>query len=352
MKVKDRISLSPQKQHRGWMIACIAVICVMVIGIGSLSVYTALTVSEQQRFADSQAASLAELEQQLQQAQSELEQQKQALEQARSEAEAASGTISEQEKTISDQEKAISDQQKTIEELRQQIALKQLPNSSSQTSGITPPAGVDGLKGKKLVALTFDDGPGPCTAQLLDLLKKEQVKATFFVLGTKVNAYPELVKRMDAEGHEVGNHSQNHKNLAKLSADGVKMEMDTCANKIKALIGHDPTVMRCPGGSCNETVKTYAKNKGIPIIQWDVDTRDWESRNTEAILKKTFTGSAAASDGSIVLLHDIHKSTVDTVPQIIQRFKEAGYTFVTVSELLHARYETVEAGKMYFDGCL
>lgn len=350
MNLQNHISLNSQKRHasRGRRIACVAVICALAVGLGCLSVYTALTVSKQQRLTETQSASLTELESQLQAAQKQLKELEAEMEKAQSD---ASSDISERDKTIAEQQKTIDEQKKTIEELKKQIAAKPENSTSGSQPGITPPAGVDGLKGKKLVALTFDDGPGAYTGQLLDLLKKEQVKATFFVLGTKVATYPDLIKRMDAEGHEVGNHSQNHKNLTKLTADGVKTEMDTCANKIKALIGHDPTVMRCPGGSCNDTVKAYAKNKGVPIIQWDVDTRDWESRNTEAILKKTFTGSAAASDGSIVLLHDIHKSTVDTVPQIIQRFKQAGYTFVTVSELLHARYEKVEAGKMYYDGC-
>ncbi|MBQ8683560.1 MAG: polysaccharide deacetylase family protein [Clostridia bacterium] len=351
MKLQSRISLNPQKKRasRGWMVACIAVICVMVIGLGSLSVYTALTVSEQKRITEAQAASLTELEQQLAEAQSQLEQQEQALEKAKEEASTASDTIADREQTIRDQEASIKEQQKTIDELKQQIALKQGQTNQTTAPSIQAPEGVDGLKNKKLVALTFDDGPGPYTARLLDGLKERGVRATFFVLGTRVSSYPELIKRMAAEGHEVGNHSQGHKELTKLSAASIKTEMDSCATKIKNLIGHEPTVMRCPYGSYNNAVKAYAKEKNIPIIQWDVDTRDWESKNVTAILNKTFA-SNGVSDGSIVLLHDIHSTTVDATFQIVDKLKAQGYTLVTVSELLHARNDKVEAGKVYFEG--
>ena len=124
--------------------------------------------------------------------------------------------------------------------------------------------------------------------------------------------------------------------------------MDACAKKIEKVLGHRPTVMRCPGGSYDDTVKQYAAAEGIPIIQWGVDTRDWESRNANAIMDKTFNGSYAVEDGDIVLLHDIHKSTVDTMPRMIKKFKEQGYTFVTVTELLEARRDGVVPGKVYF----
>ena len=149
---------------------------------------------------------------------------------------------------------------------------------------------------------------------------------------------------MEAEGHVVGNHSQSHKNLKYLSASGITNQMGACAQKIKNILGHEPVVMRCPGGNYNNTVKTYAKNEGVPIIQWSVDTRDWESRNKSAILKYT----SNIKDGSIVLMHDIYSTTVDAAIEMMDTLIDQGYTLVTVPELLKAKYGTVEAGKVYF----
>ena len=181
---------------------------------------------------------------------------------------------------------------------------------------------------------------------MLDELKKRGVRATFFVLGTRVDAYPELIKRMEAEGHVVGNHSNSHKNLTKLSAAGIKTEMELCAAKIEKVLGHKPEVMRCPGGNYNTAVLNYAKEAGIPVIQWGVDTRDWESRNVTSILNKAF-GKNGIKDGSIVLMHDIYSTTVDATIQMVDRLIDEGYTFVTVPELLYDREGKIEAGKRY-----
>ena len=202
-------------------------------------------------------------------------------------------------------------------------------------------------KGKKLVALTFDDGPGPYTERLLNEMKKRDVKATFFVLGNRVGKYPELIKRMEAEGHTVGNHSYDHPNLTKLSYDGIRKNMEKTAEKVEAILGHKPEVMRCPGGACNANVKKYAKAAGIPIIYWGVDTRDWESRNVNAIMKKSF-GSGGITDGSIVLMHDIHETSVDAAIKMMDRLIDEGYTFVTVPELLMARNGEIEAGIVHY----
>ena len=202
-------------------------------------------------------------------------------------------------------------------------------------------------QGKKLVALTFDDGPGPYTERLLDEMQKRDVKATFFVLGNRVGDYPELIKRMDAEGHSIGNHSYSHPNLTKLSYSAIAKNMNKTADKIEDLIGRRPDVMRCPGGSCNDNVKKYAKSENIPIIYWGVDTRDWESRNVNAIMKKSF-GSSGISDGSIVLMHDIHKTSVDATIKMMDRLIDEGYTFVTVPELLMARHNEIRSGVVYY----
>ncbi len=201
-------------------------------------------------------------------------------------------------------------------------------------------------EGKKLVALTFDDGPGGYTAELLDFLKAEGVRATFFVLGKNANAYPDLLKRMDKEGHAIGNHSYNHPNLASLSEASMKAQIDNCNAAINKAVGHDAVALRCPGGSNSPAVQKYAKEKGLPIIYWSVDTKDWQSRNKDKILSVAF-GNKGIKDGSVVLMHDIHRPTIDATKEMVTRLKKEGYTFVTVPELLSVRLDKVEAGQVY-----
>ena len=201
-------------------------------------------------------------------------------------------------------------------------------------------------EGEKIVALTFDDGPGPYTAELLDFMKQEGVRATFFVLGTRVDAYPKLIKRMAEEGHEIGNHSNAHNMLHRMDLAGVRKEMGACAEKIEKLLGYRPTVMRCPGGNSSDIVKKYAQEAGIPIAYWSVDTLDWKSRNKDAILNIAF-GKNGIKDGSIVLMHDIHKTTIPAAKEMILRLKKQGYTFVTTSELIEARRGGIVPGKTY-----
>lgn len=199
-------------------------------------------------------------------------------------------------------------------------------------------------EGQKIVALTFDDGPGPFTERLLDEMKKRNAHATFFVLGNRVNSYKNLIRRMAEEGHVVGNHSNSHKMLHKMDLVGVRQEMGKCAEALEKILGYRPCVMRCPGGNSSSVVKEYATEAGVPILYWSVDTRDWESRNKDAILKVC---KQNIKDGSIVLLHDIHSVSVDAAIELMDWLADEGYTMVTVPELLYARYGEMEAGKTY-----
>lgn len=207
----------------------------------------------------------------------------------------------------------------------------------------------EAYEGKKLVALTFDDGPGKYTADLLDFLKEHRVRATFFLLGNNAARYPDLIKRMDAEGHAIGNHSYNHPNLASLSAAGVASQIANCNAAIRNAVGHNAVVMRCPGGSSNATVRAAAANAGVPIIYWSVDTKDWQSRNKDKILEVAF-GDKGIKDGSIVLLHDIHPESVEASKEMILRLQKEGYTFVTVPELLWVRKDGMVPGQSYSNG--
>jgi len=197
------------------------------------------------------------------------------------------------------------------------------------------------LEGKKLVALTFDDGPSAAfTPRLLDMLEKEDVKATFFVLGCNVKAHPQVVLQIAEAGHQIGSHTMNHKNLTKLSAAELRREIDATATAIEALTGTRPTAMRPPYGAYNDQVLERA---GAAVILWSVEPEDWKYRNADTVYCNVV---GAVSDGDIVLLHDIYGTSVAAAERIIQDLKAEGYAFVTVEELLRARGGEV-AGRAY-----
>ena len=262
--------------------------------------------------------------------------------------------VEKQENQIKKQEKTIAAQKKEIAALKKNTTTKKGDTTTKKTTTTTKPkkttVAVTASKTDKLIALTFDDGPNPkTTGKLLDALKKRGVKATFFVLGSCINdTTAPLLKRMEAEGHVVANHSQNHKNLRYLSAAGIKAEMDACSKKIKKVLGHNPTIMRCPGGNFDNEVKDYARGAGMAMIQWSVDTRDWESRNVKSIINTAFNNSySKIQDGAIVLMHDIYPTTVDAAVKMVDRLQKEGYTMVTVPELLTLRKGGAIAGEVY-----
>ena len=228
--------------------------------------------------------------------------------------------------------------QERIEELTRQLEEKLRQQEENKN-----------LADKKLVALTFDDGPGRYTAQLLDFFKEHNVKATFFVIGKNAARYKDLLARMAAEGHEVGNHSNKHDNLKKLSSKEEVIEaIKECNDIIREATGKDPVVMRPPGGSVDDDVKAACAAMGLAIIHWQVDTKDWQSKDKDKILSVAFDPSSNYSikDGSIVLMHDIYQTTYEAVTEMVERLENEGYTFVTVPELLRAR-GGMEAGVVY-----
>lgn len=348
MTVAERTIPNKTKKNRG-LIVCVAIIAALAVALGALGVYTVLTLNEQTRIAQSLQDELSQtrsersqLESDLSKKQEELDQKQDELDQKQQELEQNQADASSQ---IADRDQTIKDQQSTIEDLKAQIAQKN--NEEINPPQNLPPEGeYSDYAGQKIVALTFDDGPGPYTERLLNELQKRGVRATFFVLGNRVDSYPELIKRMAAEGHVVGNHSNSHKMLHNMSLSQIRTEMELCATKIEKLLGYKPSVMRCPGGNCSNNVKQYAKDAGIPILYWGVDTRDWESRNVNSILNVAF-GKNGIHDGSIVLMHDIYSTTVDATIQMVDRLLAEGYVFVTVPEMLHARYGGKEPGKVY-----
>ncbi|MFB4310640.1 polysaccharide deacetylase family protein [Actinomadura sp. GTD37] len=184
----------------------------------------------------------------------------------------------------------------------------------------------------KCVALTFDDGPGPYTAGLLDTLHKGGVRATFFMLGENVGAHRDVVRRMALEGHELANHSWSHPQLTGMSSAGVRSQIQRTQQAIAAASGGvKATLMRPPYGATNKRV---GRDVGMPLILWSVDTLDWRYHNAA---RDARVGVKEANRGGIILFHDIHKTSVESIPKVVDGLKKRGFTFVTVSELFQGR---------------
>ena len=183
----------------------------------------------------------------------------------------------------------------------------------------------------KVIALTFDDGPGPYTAQLLDILDQHGAKATFFLIGSKVSAQADVLRRMHSRGHQLGNHSWSHPELPKLPVGQIAGEIDRTNDAIKQATGVTPTVMRPPYGAVNSAVLEQLRMRGMSSILWSVDTRDWADRNSEIVCSRAVAG---AHPGAIILMHDIHQTSVNAVPCILNALKQQGYSFVIVQGLI------------------
>lgn len=203
------------------------------------------------------------------------------------------------------------------------------------------PRGIDPTK--PMVAVTYDDGPSKATTpKLLDILEENNAVATFFECGYMLVKYTGSLQRMEDMGCEIGNHSYSHANLKKLSADGIREEIDKTNEIIRGVVGHDATVVRAPYGSVNDTVKSTVD---VPLIQWNVDTLDWKIRKADSVIGKVFANKNL--DGYIILMHSLYSSTVEASRTIIPRLIEQGYQTVTVSELAYFRGVTMETGKLY-----
>ncbi|MER5767615.1 polysaccharide deacetylase family protein [Streptomyces sp. NPDC001985] len=196
---------------------------------------------------------------------------------------------------------------------------------------VNPAEPVDCEK-ERCIALTFDAGPGKDTPELLDTLMKERVPATFFLLGKKhIVKYPDVVKRLSDEGHEVANHTWTHRRLDQLDRDGIREELGRTQDAIAKITGRKPTLMRPPQGRINDDVTAVSKELGLAQILWSATAKDYSTNDSELIRNRIV--KQASRDG-VILLHDIYDGTVPAVPGIIEELKKRDYTFVTVSQLL------------------
>lgn len=181
----------------------------------------------------------------------------------------------------------------------------------------------------KKVAITFDDGPNPqYTETLLDGLKERDVKATFFLIGKQVEQYPEIVERMYKEGHEIGNHTYDHVNLCNLSEAEVKEQVSRTNEAIMEITGVCPVYIRPPFGCWSAEL---GDETGMIDVLWNVDPRDWETNNTETIIRRVLN---QVEDHDIILFHDCSKSSVEAALAVVDALHERGYEFVGVEEIL------------------
>lgn len=189
------------------------------------------------------------------------------------------------------------------------------------------------------LAMTFDDGPHPTnTPRLLEMLRARNIKATFFVIGQSATLYPQVLRTTVEQGHEIGNHSNTHRLLSKLSDAEMKADLSRCHEAVLSATGVAPRVMRPPYGGLLKRQHEVIRNEfGYPIILWSVDPLDWKRPGPSAVTSRILHGASA---GGIVLAHDLHSQTVDAMPATLDGLLRRGFQFVTVSQMLAMRTDT------------
>lgn len=180
---------------------------------------------------------------------------------------------------------------------------------------------------KKVVALTFDDGPSPYTDEIISILKENDAVATFFILGNKVKNYAAVLKKSLEYGNELGNHTYNHKWLTKLKDEEIKKQMQDTQDIIYETLGYTPVLFRPSYGSINQHVR---KDIALDVVLWNIDTMDWKYKSTSKIITRA---TANVEDKSIILMHETYERTKKALPEIIRILKEKDFVFVTISEL-------------------
>ncbi len=209
-------------------------------------------------------------------------------------------------------------------------------------SGARIPSGQVDCRKAKCIALTFDGNPGEPTDRVMDLLKEYKAPSTFFLEGRRIHRFPDVVRRMARDGHEIGDHTWTHPVLTDASDAQIRDELRRTAGAISRLTGSEPTLMRPPQGRTDDRVSEICKELGMAEVLWTVTAKDYATDDTALITRRVLEG--ADRDG-IILLHPLHKGTVPAMPSILRALSKQGYTFVTVSQLLAPG--KAEPGKIY-----
>lgn len=196
-------------------------------------------------------------------------------------------------------------------------------------------------KSKKMIALTFDDGPNYNTSKIIDVLNKYDIKATFFVLGSRAINNKDILKKMVDSGMEIGNHTYNHLLLTKYDENKIRSEIEDTSEVIYSATKKRPKLLRPSYGSVNNKIKKVAN---MPIIIWDIDTLDWKYHNSKRITSRVVN---KVRDGDIILMHDIYSASLNALSNIIPILQDNGYEFVTIDELFYYKGISLENGKVY-----
>lgn len=187
----------------------------------------------------------------------------------------------------------------------------------------------------KYAAISFDDGPSPYTPQILSILKKYGIRATFFVLGSNAKANPDLIRQIQTDGHVIGNHSWNHPELIRLSYEELQQELNSTNDLLEELTGQRPSLFRPPYGSTNPAVRSAIQASGMISVLWNVDPTDWALKQSTPVYARVQSGLL---EKSLILLHDgggPREKTVESLPIIIENLQAEGYEFITVPEYLN-----------------
>ena len=214
-----------------------------------------------------------------------------------------------------------------------------IPSVPPQSGNIDPT--------KPMVALTFDDGPGRYTLRILELLNQYGVNATFFVVGNIVDAKRDIVSQVSASGNDILGHSWDHSDLTKLTPDEVRAQLLDTAMIIELVTGIRPHSFRPPYGAFNDNLRDISSELGFGIINWSVDTLDWQSRDADAVFNAVIND---VSNRAIILNHDLYESTADAMERIIPELILRGYQLVTISELIQHSNTPFEAGRVIYNG--
>lgn len=216
----------------------------------------------------------------------------------------------------------------TVDEIKSWNQLSSDKIKDGQILKIKKQVGIPPVVKNKVIALTFDDGPSASvTPRVLDILKKQDVKATFFVTGQSAKANPELIRREISEGHEIGNHTLSHPKLTSLSIEEAQYQVSATNEIIQNIANYQIKLLRPPYGLIDDKLIAVYQ---MPIIEWSVDTEDWKSKNADMIYQEVMRSSTS---GAIVLMHDIHPTTADALETTIISLKKQGYSFVSISDL-------------------
>ena len=195
-----------------------------------------------------------------------------------------------------------------------------------------------------MIALTFDDGPSATTEKILDLLKENNARATFCVVGNRIEKYEDTVTRIVTEGNEIACHTWSHVQLSKMSEPDAEEQIMEVNEAVKKLTGFEIRFLRPPYGKVNESILAAAAAQNNAVVCWSVDTLDWKTKNPSYTLRSIKNG---ACDGAIILCHDLYKETGTAMETAIPWLKKQGYELVTVSELVYYKLGSIEAGALY-----